>query len=207
MRAALLLWLSVCLLQISQHYILCIQMFTKSLGWHVLSLNNCIGVGDLEPIGNAVGAIIASPFHDKFVNFLLYFYSAVTFQACAEVVCIVQICHNFKSRHWKDVQQCSVNDNRSLWTRVDVSAPWHIFLLSVLDTYCVMLLCCSFTCNVHRLAAWPMQCAFPLKSTWFGSSWWLSVFVHHAIIPDALYYQMKMVFLLFVQYVSLDTFI
>jgi len=52
---------------------LCIQTFTKSLGWHVLALNNHIGVGDLEPVGNAVGAIIASPFHDKFVNFLLRF--------------------------------------------------------------------------------------------------------------------------------------
>ena len=56
--------------QVTQHYLLCIhQTFTKSLGWHILSLNNHIGVGDLEPVGSAVGAIIASPFHDRFVNF------------------------------------------------------------------------------------------------------------------------------------------
>jgi len=63
----------VCDVQVAQHYILCIQTFTKSLGWHVVALNNHIGVGDLEPVGNAVGAIIASPFHDKFVSFLFYF--------------------------------------------------------------------------------------------------------------------------------------
>jgi len=60
-------------LQIAWHYILCIQTFTKSLGWHVLSLNTHIGVGDLEPVGNALGAIIASPFHDKFVHFTVAF--------------------------------------------------------------------------------------------------------------------------------------
>jgi len=63
----------LCMLQVAQHYILCIQTFTRSLGWHVLALNNHIGVGDLEPVGNAVGAIIASPFHDKFVHFLVDF--------------------------------------------------------------------------------------------------------------------------------------
>ena len=68
---------SLCVLQVAQHYILCIQTFTKSLGWHVLALNNHIGVGDLEPVGNAVGAIIASPFHDKFVNFLLYLINTI----------------------------------------------------------------------------------------------------------------------------------
>jgi len=59
---------------VAQHYILCIQTFTKSLGWHVVALNNHIGVGDLEPVGSAVGAIIASPFHDKFVNFFVIFH-------------------------------------------------------------------------------------------------------------------------------------
>jgi len=52
---------------VAQHYIFGIQTLSKALGWHILALNNHIGVGDLEPVGNAVGTIIASPFHDKFV--------------------------------------------------------------------------------------------------------------------------------------------
>jgi len=55
------------LLQVAQHYVLGIQMLTKALGWHVLALNAHVGVGDLEAVGNALGTIIASPFHDKFV--------------------------------------------------------------------------------------------------------------------------------------------
>jgi len=71
-KQTVIVW-SRCLLQMAQHYVMCIPTFTKSLGWHVLSLNNNVGVGDLEPVGNALGAIIASPFHDKFVDFLLNF--------------------------------------------------------------------------------------------------------------------------------------
>ena len=73
---------TLCLSQVAQHYILCIQTFVKSLGWHVLAYNNHIGVGDLEPVGNALGAIIVSPFHDKYVHFSVNFYSTVHCTLC-----------------------------------------------------------------------------------------------------------------------------
>jgi len=73
----------LCLLQVAQHYIVCIQTFTKSLGWHIVALNSHIGVGDLEPVGNAVGAIIASPLHDKFVKILLNFINIVIIIPCS----------------------------------------------------------------------------------------------------------------------------
>jgi mediator of RNA polymerase II transcription subunit 17 len=53
------------LCQVAQHYIVSVQTSAKSLGWQILSLNNHIGVGDLEPLGNAVGALLASPYHDR----------------------------------------------------------------------------------------------------------------------------------------------
>jgi len=77
MSAVLKQW-TVSLLQVAQHYILGIQTLTKALGWHVLALNSHVGVGDLEPVGNALGTIIASPFHDKFVILSFEFCTTVS---------------------------------------------------------------------------------------------------------------------------------
>jgi len=80
---------TLCLSQVAQHYILCIQTFVKSLGWHVLAYNNHIGVGDLEPVGNALGAIIVSPFHDKYVHFSVNFNSTIHCTLCWNSVYII----------------------------------------------------------------------------------------------------------------------
>jgi hypothetical protein len=57
------LW--VMFLQIAQHKLLGIQMVARSLGWFIISVNHSVGVGDLEPTGNASGVMIGSPHHDR----------------------------------------------------------------------------------------------------------------------------------------------
>jgi len=51
--------------KVAQHKLIGIQMVARSLGWSTLSINHHIGVGDLEPTGNAIGIMIASPYHDR----------------------------------------------------------------------------------------------------------------------------------------------
>ena len=48
----------------------------------MLALNSHVGVGDLESVGTALGAIIASPFHDKFVVLLLSFAFVILVPHC-----------------------------------------------------------------------------------------------------------------------------
>ena len=47
--------------QIAQHHINSVHHLSKMMGWPVLSLHTPIGIGDMEPIGNALAIMIESP--------------------------------------------------------------------------------------------------------------------------------------------------
>jgi len=51
--------------QVAEHHVYATQISAKSMGWKVLSVNSYVGVGDLEPLGNALGIMLASPYNDR----------------------------------------------------------------------------------------------------------------------------------------------
>lgn len=53
--------------QVSQHQVNAVQALAKLMGWKVLSTCNHIGVGPVEPIGNASSVIMASPTGDRVI--------------------------------------------------------------------------------------------------------------------------------------------
>lgn len=52
--------------QVSQHQVNAVQQLSKTMGWKILSINNCVGVGPVEPIGVASSIVVASPNGDKY---------------------------------------------------------------------------------------------------------------------------------------------
>jgi hypothetical protein len=51
----------VVVFQIAKHHITTAQSLARILGWNTLSLNMHVGVGDMEPVGNAHTFVTASP--------------------------------------------------------------------------------------------------------------------------------------------------
>ncbi|KAI0208048.1 Mediator of RNA polymerase II transcription subunit 17 [Lamellibrachia satsuma] len=47
--------------QIAQHHIISVQTLSKMMGWPVLSVNTHLGIGDVEPVCNALAIMLASP--------------------------------------------------------------------------------------------------------------------------------------------------
>ena len=124
-------WTFMSLLQVAQHYITGIQTLTKALGWHILALNSHIGVGDLEPVGNAVGTIIASPFHDKFVVLSFDCHNTVSF---AVYYAVLLVCHSFLHVS----QLVPLNVIYSCFRSFARSLPYDFYLSHHLIVCCVM---------------------------------------------------------------------
>lgn len=53
------------LCQISQHQINTVQSLARFLGWHVASSSAHLGLGPVEPLGNASSCILSSPSGNK----------------------------------------------------------------------------------------------------------------------------------------------
>lgn len=53
--------------QVSQHQVNAAQALAKLMGWKVLSTCNHIGIGSVEPIGNASSVLMASPTGDRVI--------------------------------------------------------------------------------------------------------------------------------------------
>lgn len=51
--------------QISQHQINTVQALARFLGWHVVSSSAHLGLGPVEPLGNASSCILSSPSGNK----------------------------------------------------------------------------------------------------------------------------------------------
>ena len=62
----------------AQHPISVVQNLAKLMGWMTLSVNSHVGVGDVEPIGNALTALLVSPSGDRLVQtFIMRIYNQV----------------------------------------------------------------------------------------------------------------------------------
>lgn len=57
-------------LQISQHQINTVQSLARFLGWHVVSSSAHLGLGPVEPLGNASSCMLSSPSGNKLVELL-----------------------------------------------------------------------------------------------------------------------------------------
>ncbi|XP_014776728.1 mediator of RNA polymerase II transcription subunit 17 [Octopus bimaculoides] len=57
----LLMW------QIAFHHLAIIVFLSKLMGWQILSSSNCVGVGQMEPLGTASSITLGSPKGDKLV--------------------------------------------------------------------------------------------------------------------------------------------
>ncbi|KAB7502690.1 Mediator of RNA polymerase II transcription subunit 17 [Armadillidium nasatum] len=51
--------------QISQHNVASVQCFARYMGWTVLTSENSLGVGSVEPLGNSSAVVLASPTGNK----------------------------------------------------------------------------------------------------------------------------------------------
>ena len=54
--------------QISQHQINTVQSLARFLGWHVVSSSAHLGLGPVEPLGNASSCMLSSPSGNKWVD-------------------------------------------------------------------------------------------------------------------------------------------
>lgn len=55
------------LYQISQHQIVCLQSLAKCMAWQILSNSSHLGIGSVEPLGNASSCVLASPNSDRLI--------------------------------------------------------------------------------------------------------------------------------------------
>ncbi|XP_055389392.1 mediator of RNA polymerase II transcription subunit 17 [Condylostylus longicornis] len=55
------------LCQINQHQISCLLNLAKCMAWQVLSNSNHLGIGSVEPLGNASACLLASPNGDRMI--------------------------------------------------------------------------------------------------------------------------------------------
>lgn len=55
------------LCQINQHQIFGLQLVAKCMAWQTLSNSNHLGVGSVEPLGNATSCLLASPNGDRLI--------------------------------------------------------------------------------------------------------------------------------------------
>lgn len=55
------------LCQINQHQISGLQQVAKCMGWQTLSNSNHLGIGSVEPLGNASSCVLASPNGDRLI--------------------------------------------------------------------------------------------------------------------------------------------
>lgn len=53
--------------QIYQHQITAVQALAKCMGWHFLANSSHLGLGAVEPLGNASSCILASPIGDRMI--------------------------------------------------------------------------------------------------------------------------------------------
>lgn len=53
-------------LQIYQHQISAVQALAKCMGWQFLANSSHLGLGSVEPLGNASSCILASPIGDRY---------------------------------------------------------------------------------------------------------------------------------------------
>uniref|UniRef100_A0A0A9WMF7 Mediator of RNA polymerase II transcription subunit 17 n=1 Tax=Lygus hesperus TaxID=30085 RepID=A0A0A9WMF7_LYGHE len=53
--------------QIFQHQIQAVQSLAKCMGWHYLANSSHLGIGAVEPLGNACSCILASPMGDRLI--------------------------------------------------------------------------------------------------------------------------------------------
>jgi len=53
--------------QIYQHQITAVQGLAKCMGWQFLANSTHLGLGTVEPLGNASSCILASPIGDRWV--------------------------------------------------------------------------------------------------------------------------------------------
>lgn len=51
--------------QIYQHQILALQAVARCMGWQHLATSSHLGIGPVEPLGNAASCILASPMGDR----------------------------------------------------------------------------------------------------------------------------------------------
>lgn len=54
--------------QVAQHQVSAVQTLAKYVGWKVLSTCGSVGVGGVEPLGNASSIVMASPNGEKYVE-------------------------------------------------------------------------------------------------------------------------------------------
>lgn len=55
------------LCQINQHQISCLLNLARCMAWQVLSNSSHLGIGEVEPLGNATSALLASPNSDRMI--------------------------------------------------------------------------------------------------------------------------------------------
>ncbi|XP_055906764.1 mediator of RNA polymerase II transcription subunit 17 [Eupeodes corollae] len=55
------------LCQINQHQISCLLNLARCMAWQVLSNSNHLGIGEVEPLGNASSCLLASPNSDRMI--------------------------------------------------------------------------------------------------------------------------------------------
>lgn len=55
------------LCQINQHQIQALQLVAKCMAWQTLSSSNNLGIGSVEPLGNASSCVLASPNGDRLI--------------------------------------------------------------------------------------------------------------------------------------------
>lgn len=60
-------------LQIYQHQITAVQALAKCMGWQFLANSSHLGLGAVEPLGNASSCILASPIGDRYLIFFFFF--------------------------------------------------------------------------------------------------------------------------------------
>lgn len=58
--------------QIYQHQISAVQALAKCMGWQFLANSSHLGLGSVEPLGNASSCILASPIGDRYFVVQIY---------------------------------------------------------------------------------------------------------------------------------------
>jgi hypothetical protein len=58
-------WMDALMFQIYQHQITAVQGLAKCMGWQFLANSTHLGLGAVEPLGNASSCILASPIGDR----------------------------------------------------------------------------------------------------------------------------------------------
>jgi len=59
-------------MQIYQHQISAVQALAKCMGWQFLANSSHLGLGSVEPLGNASSCILASPIGDRYFIVQIY---------------------------------------------------------------------------------------------------------------------------------------